>query len=361
MVTTALLFTCVLETGSAALGLQEPAAPQREQALRFLERSITTTHDLLAGNARTYVVLERTAAPGIDLGAVSEIHQHLAELQCGEDVVNELRRRLDIQIRPPSISTTTIHVSSLPNGGSALLFRGDVGLAMWAEWSVPENHRWDFFPVAARQPSDIVTDRLQVNAFDEDSRYDPLAVRLGLLRELLEWGMAGVAGGAGEYTRDPAMETLRVRWTKTASDPFPVRIGLHLAFTAIGQDIEWTLQRSIPPAGELPVSHLQVLQRDRSGQLLQCKEFQWHETWPSSFAASETEFFPGGRHLYKSENVTIMAEPEAHFSAVYATLPSLNGAHVMDWRIDGELGEYAYQDRLVSLQELRKIAAQSKR
>jgi len=218
----------------------------------------------------------------------------------------------------------------------------------------------DYFPARANTEGGVLEARIQVNSFDDGEKYDPLAVQVGQLRELLDWGLATASSGNCEYSAVANMETLRVLWIRKESGPPPVRLGLQLAFTIIGQEVEFNLQRANATSAEGSVSHLQVVQRDRSGQLLLCEEYQWHSAWPASFATSRMEYFPGGRLLFKSEHVAIMAEPEPHFEAVLSTMPSRIGASVMDWRIDGELGEYRFQGDLPSLADLQQLVNRSK-
>lgn len=361
MIAIELLVVGCLMGDPLTLACQEPQAPANERALRFLEREIATTRELLAGDERTYQVSERSASPGLTLDAITRINQYLTTLGCDEEAVRSLQHRLDIRVRPPTCSATTIHVAMSPGGGSAILVKERNGLAMWAEWSVPERYRMDYFPAGADTDGGVLEARIQVNSFDEGEEYDPLAVRVARLRELLDWGLATASSGNCTYSSDAEMETLRVLWSRAESGPPPVRLGLQLAFTIIGQEVEFNMQRAISPSGERTVSHLQVVQRDRSGQMLRCEEFQWHGVWPASFATSKMEYFPGGRLLFKSEHIAIMDEPEPHFGAVLSTMPSRSGASVLDWRIDGELGEYRFQGDLPSLSDLQTLVNRSKR
>jgi hypothetical protein len=340
---------------------QEPHAPMGEQAIRFLEREIATTRELMAGAERTYVVLERSAVPGLDGETIADIHEYLATLGCAADAVRSLQAKLDLRVRPPSGSIMNVHVSRAPNGGSAILLKDGNELTMWAEWNVEKKYRMDYYPAKDAAASGISEGRIQVNSFEDGGEYDPLAVRVERLRELLDWGLATASRGTCDYTTDAGMESVRVRWSRTDADPLPVRLGLQLAFTTIGQEVEFHLQRApAPPEGE-PVSQLQVVQKDRAGQVLRCEEFQWRGAWPSSFATSKMEYFPGGRLLFKSEHVAIMPEPESYFRAVLATTPSRGGASVMDWRIDGKLAEYSFEGELPPLAELATLIRKSAR
>lgn len=349
------LYLVALTFVSSALqdGRGLPAGKERAD-IAFVESGIAVVNSIVGALPRHYSVVSQTYSPGLTDSHVVGILKVLRSRGLPDAEVEVLARKLGARSRPGSLRVDWILAEILAASGQALLIHDGTQLEMWASWSESENYRWDYFP--ALPGNDIPPPgRLQVHPYN-NMKYDPMEVTLGDIRDLLYWGYRELGGGhAAIDFKDGNIQELHIRWSRSSADALPLRMNLNLAFSAIGAEISWHLRRENTGDATSPASTLTVEQTDASGRLLRREDYSWRQSWPTCISQHERDFFPGGDQVRTETTKVFTPISGAQLHAAISVHQKPTGSHVLDWRIEGKLGEYEFRDSLPTIDQLHRI------